>query len=251
MNFKVNNVDLFASLELPSNNDKGNFPLVIFVSGYGGSGSKSNTWSKLGESLLAKGVAIFKFDFSGQGYSSGNVKDLTPLVGVRELAEAMKIIKTIDGIDQNRIGMMGSSYGGYVALIYLALYGNDIKLLGLKSPVSDYAQVRLLQLGVEGIEDWMENGVTKIGDAESDYSFYIESQSIDIYSRIAPLINKECLIIHGGADTDVPVQQSHYLKTKLSNSRLIIIPDANHDYKEGDSFEIMKKAFVEWFSDNL
>jgi hypothetical protein len=242
-------VTLRGDFKSPSN-VKERVPVVIMASGYGGSGSLSRTWVAFEKKFLEEGIGTFLFDYTGQGNSEGNIRDLVPFLAVSELRMFIKEMKKITSIDESRIALLGSSFGGLVSLIYCANY-NDIKILGLKSPVSDYAQVREIQLGESGIEKWRDDGVIVLDGTESSYDFYVQNKSIDVYDKLAEHIEIPCLIVHGGADTNVPVTQSKALHEKLPNSALKIVPGANHGYKEGDSFEVMVNTLVDWFSTKL
>ena len=237
-------------IELPDNKGQSSFPVVVFVTGYGGKGSKSNTWTALQAPINKCGIATALFDFIGQGNSSGDIKDLCIFNGVEQLRQVIEKVKEVQEVNSERIGLLGSSYGGYISLIYTALYGG-IKVLGLKSPVSDYAEVREMQIGHRGIIKWRSNNEMMVEDTLSNYRFYVESKSIDIYGRLASDIDSNCLIVHGDSDTNVPLSQSEKLVEMIKNANLNIVHGANHGYKEGDSFNIMRNAFVEWFSNQL
>ena len=250
--FKLTNeygIELRGSFKSPAN-FKGKMPVVIMASGYGGSGSRSRTWSVLEKRLLSAGICTVLFDYTGQGNSQGNIRDLVPFRAVNELKMFVDEVTQIGSVDKTRVGLLGSSFGGLVSLIYCANY-TGIKLLGLKSPVSDYAEVRELQLGTHGIQKWRDQGIIVLDGIESKYEFYVQSKAINVYTNLAGSIEIPCLIVHGDADTNVPVTQSKLLHERLPNSELRIVSGANHGYKEGNSFEMMVNHFVSWFSANI
>ena len=51
------------------------------------------------------------------------------------------------------LGLFGASFGGTVVLWYAYVH-NKVKAIALKAPISDYAAVREMQLGKDGIEKW-------------------------------------------------------------------------------------------------
>lgn len=241
-----------GTLRYPDDNRQ--YPLIVLLSGYGGTGSNSSTWNYFEEQFFTRGnddFCILKWDYTGQGNSDGDIKDLTPFLAVEELRKFMIAIKKLTYINLSRVGFYGSSFGGYVAMIYSAMYGGEKKLF-LKSPVSDYAEVRENMLGDSGIENWRETGFLSMDDGSaSSYNFYIQSKAIDVYNRICPLIKTDTLIVHGDSDTNVPVEQSKKLHECLVNSNLNIIEGANHGYKEGNSLELLTKKAVTFFLEGL
>lgn len=232
-------------------NVKTKVPLVVMATGYGGSGSKSKTWDKFTNELLKFGIGTFVFDFSGQGYSKGDVGQLTPLTGAKELDVAISFTRNLPSINKKKIGVIGSSFGGNVALISAAR-NSGIKVLALKSPVSDYCEVRRIQIGEEGIELWKKKGYYDFDfGVRSSYRFYADSASVNIY-KLAHSIRIPCLIVHGDADTEVPVDQSQKLSAALGgDKKLVIIPGADHGYKEGNAADVMTRTIVEWMSERL
>ena len=94
----------------------GPFPAVVLVHGSGGVGSNVNRWA--GE-LNEIGVAAFLLDcFTGRGITS-TIPDqsrLGSLAMIYDAYRALEVLAGHPGIDSSRVGLMGFSKGGFVAL---------------------------------------------------------------------------------------------------------------------------------------
>ncbi len=129
------------------------YPLVILLTGDGPKGSNGQTWQQLVPMLTEQGLGTFLFDFAGLGHSPGDYKTLTLSRGCRDFRAAMEFIKSNGEHDKNRIGLIGSSFGGNVALLEAARYP-EIKAVGLKSASAFLPECYQIELGAERMEEW-------------------------------------------------------------------------------------------------
>jgi dienelactone hydrolase len=94
----------------------GPFPTVVLVHGSGGVGSNVNRWAC---ELNEIGVAAFVLDcFTGRGISS-TIPDQSRLGSLAMIYDAYRALEGLTGhpgIDSSRVGLMGFSKGGFVAL---------------------------------------------------------------------------------------------------------------------------------------
>ncbi len=191
-----------------------NAPVIIICHGYGSSkDSESNI--HLAQELIKKGLSVYSFDFTGSGQSQGTLDQCTPLQGLDDLKSAVK------DLGKAKFALQGTSFGGYVALMYAAQ--NPVLALGLKAPVSDY-------LSVEG-KKAKDN--LRFTDKKKD-SFINELKDINIY-QLAKKITAPTLIVHGSADEIVPFSQSEkLLKFLTGEKRLSVLHNAIHRMRGAD-----------------
>lgn len=232
---------------------QGRIPLVVMCHGFA-SGKNSKTNRLLVPRLNALQIASFRFDFTGHYDSKGDIADVTISQGVDDLKSAIDFLKRYKWVDFSRLGLFGSSYGGNVILWYVAIH-NKVKAIVLKSPVSDYAAVRELQLGENGILKWKKKGFTFVegggGVVKTKYDFYEDAKLIDTY-EIVKTIRIDTLIIHGDKDDNVPVMQSKKLYRVLKNRACLeIVPDANHSYKQPGQLEFVIDLSAKFFGEKL
>ena len=207
-------------------------PLIVACHGF--ASGKNNKTNRLILEELNKNqeFAFFRFDFTGHYDSEGDIADVTISQGVADLYDAVCFLSNFGYLDMDKIGLFGASFGGSVVLWYANIH-NKVKAIALKAPISDYAAVREMQLGEDGIAKWKKDGFQMIdgggGKVRSNYQFYIDSKKIDIYSSLKN-VNSECLIVHGTDDDNAPIEQSLKLNEILKDSsKLIEVQGANHE----------------------
>lgn len=144
--FKVGKETLRGSLFVPEGN--GPFPGVVF---YHGRGSSRKRYIEISKRLEASGIMALAFDFRGCGESDGVFKNQTQRMGIDDARAGLEFLLD-QNVDKNRIGVMGTSFGGYVASILMGEF--YVKSLILRAP-ADYPD-ETLETHVKSIKD-LEN----------------------------------------------------------------------------------------------
>jgi alpha/beta superfamily hydrolase len=117
---------------------KGPLPAVVVCHPhplYGGSMS-SNVVFGICQALAEKNIAALRFNFRGVGKSGGEYGE--GKAEQEDVKAALDFAIATDGIDQERIGLAGYSFGGMVALP-VAVKDERVKRLALISPYLDEA----------------------------------------------------------------------------------------------------------------
>lgn len=143
--FKVGKETLRGSLFIPSG--KGPFPGVVF---YHGRGSSRKNYLPMAKKLSNNGIIGLAFDFGGCGESDGVFKDQTQRMGIDDAKAGLEFLLS-QNVDRNRIGVMGSSFGGFVAAIIIPEF-EFIKSMILRVPAV-YPD-ELLDINVGLIKDY-------------------------------------------------------------------------------------------------
>jgi uncharacterized protein len=89
-------------------------PCVVACHGMGAS-KDSEKYLLLGRELPATGLALARFDFRGSGESTGLARDATIATRVEDLEAVLDHLAAQPELD-GRVGLLGSSLGGFVAL---------------------------------------------------------------------------------------------------------------------------------------
>ena len=187
----------------------------------------------LSQELLQKNISSFGFDFTGCEESEGELYELTLTQGLDDLTAAYNYIKNLKNIDKNSIGLLGSSFSGSVAVLFAA--ENNIKVLALKSPVSDYNQIKEVPLVARSKQQ----------------QFFVDASKYDIYTA-AENVTIPTLIVHGTLDADVPVEQSNKLLAHLKGEkRFEKINNADHRYSDEGHFASLIGFLSDWFVSHL
>jgi dienelactone hydrolase len=145
----------------------GPFPAVVMMHDCSGLGPLSSgapgRWAK---ELVARGyVVILPDSFSTRGYANGICTDASkgrfdvrPFVRARDARAARAFLRTLSYVDQERIGLMGGSHGGYTTLVTLSRPGGGFAAAVALYPRCTFFQqlkpdVPLLILTGE-LDDW-------------------------------------------------------------------------------------------------
>jgi uncharacterized protein len=215
--------------------------------------SKNSTTNKTLTHLLnERGLATFRFDFFGQGESDGPFEELTTTLAVHQAQAALDLV-TSRGYD--RIGLVGSSFGGLVAIL-TAAQRRDIACLALKCPVVDFAEELRLTFGLEELAQWeatdtIPNIMGGIARVRLRYDFYEDSLGQIAYGP-AERITAPTLIVQGEKDECVPLHQSRRLCDALGGPRkLVLLPEADHQFTRREDFHQMTTSISEWLVTHL
>ncbi len=225
--------------------------IVILCHGFL-SNKNSTTNRTLTRLLNEGGLATFRFDFYGQGDSEGAFEDITVTLAVRQAHAAVDLVAARN---YRRIGLAGSSFGGLVA-IHTAAFREEIRCLALKCPVVDFAEELRLEFGPDELARWKETDTIPDilgGDlrVRLKYGLYEDSLRQVAYEP-ASRIKAPTLIVQGERDELVPLHQSHRLLDALGGrKRLVLLPEADHQFTRGEDFQDMTQAIADWLRDHL
>jgi len=215
--------------------------------------SKNSTTNRILTRLLnERGLATFRFDFFGQGDSDGPFEEITTTLAVHQ-AEAALDLTTAKGYD--RVGLVGSSFGGLVAILTTARR-RDIACLALKCPVVDFAEELRLKFGLEELSRWQATDTIPNIMGGSDrvrlrYDFY-EDCLRQIAYEPAERITVPTLIVQGEQDECVPLHQSQRLHDVLGGpKRLDLLPGADHQFTRAEDFRQMTGSIADWLITHL
>ncbi len=215
------------------------------------SDNASSTNLELSRRLLAEGIATCRFDFDGHGLQS---RPLQEMLMSRCVQQVEAILDWLVAEAYGQIALLGSSYGGLIAL-HGAARKEAVKVLALKCPVSNYPPLWRDRLGEPGMKFWKENNLLTFagldGRARLEYGFYEDLLKFDTYKE-ARSIDVPTLIVHGDADEDVPFAQSEKLFEILECEKSFgVIEGADHPFSKKEDFEEMLALIYNWFVKHL
>ena len=216
------------------------------------SGKNSTTNKTLTRLLNAQGLATFRFDFFGQGDSDGPFEELTTTLAVQQTQAALDLVAARG---YGRIGLVGSSFGGLVAIL-TAAQRRDLACLALKCPVVDFAEELRVTFGPEELARWQATDTIPniMGGPERvrlRYDFYEDCLRQIAYAP-AEHITIPTLIVQGEQDECVPLHQSRRLYDALKGpKKLELLPEADHQFTRGDDFRQMTTSISDWLVTHL
>jgi dipeptidyl aminopeptidase/acylaminoacyl peptidase len=220
------------------------YPMVVSVHG-GPASAAAPRWPSRSTALLpTQGYYVLLPNprgSYGQGaaFTQGNVKDF----GYGDLRD---ILKGIDAavaaapVDGERVGIMGWSYGGFMAMWAVTQTGRfkaAVAGAGIANWQSYYGQNR--------IDRWMT-------------PFFGASVYDDpaVYARSSPItfiknVKTPTLVLHGDRDSEVPTPQGyefwHALKTLGVPTQLVIFEGEGHAISQPEHIRDMQERTVAWF----
>jgi dipeptidyl-peptidase 4 len=241
------NTPLYCQMILPYDFDPGKkYPVIVYV--YGGPHAQlvNNTWlggtSLFNYYLAQQGYIIFTLDNRGSANRGrefeqavfrnlGTLEVIDQLVGIRYL-------KSLPYVDQDRIGVSGWSYGGFMT-ISLMLREPDVFKVGVcGGPVTDWKYYEVMY------------GERYMDTPEENPDGYKEASLLER----AGSLKGDLLIIHGTSDPTVVWQQSlALLKRFIEEDKMVdyfVYPGHGHGVSGKDRLHLNQKI-EKYFVDHL
>ncbi|WP_185695857.1 alpha/beta hydrolase family protein [Buchananella hordeovulneris] len=206
----------------------GPHPTVILAHGFGGS---MHDLARYARELAARGHAAVVFDFVGGSPRSESDPDMQKMSVNTELADLAAVVAHVqdqDYADPQRLTIFGHSQGGLVAAMFAAAHPDELANLVLLAPAFGLPELVRTEIGTASAAP--ETAVL-LGLVVSRR--YID----DIWAvRAADLgFAGPTLIVHGDADTLLPLADSQAALPRYPAGRLAILPGGPHN-PSGESF---------------
>ena len=224
-NFKTERgIKLNGWMMKPYNFDESKkYPVLMYV--YGGPGSQTvlDSWDRhymWYQMLCQQGYIVVSIDNRGTGgrgaeFKKCTYKELGKLETIDQI-EGAKYLANLGYIDENRIGIWGWSYGGYMSSLCLLKGNKYFKSAIAVAPVTNWRFYDTIYT-----ERYMQT------PQENPNGYDLNSPINHVDS-----LKGNFLLIHGSADDNVHVQNTYEMVDALIKSNkqfdLFIYPDKNH-----------------------
>ncbi len=170
-----------------------------------GAGSRKESHYDFARRCRARGLAAIAVDLRGHGDSEG-------ALGERAASDVAVMATLLRERGAARIGLRGSSMGGYLALVAAAAAGAD-------------AVVAICPASADGL---------RRGLAAGRFDFRADRPSLDAFLAAgdelaaARALGVPLLLLHAEGDEQVPVEHSRELHAAADGSRLVVVPGGHH-----------------------
>lgn len=237
--------ETLVGVEVLPKSSSGKFSVVIMVHGFAYYKEEDGIFVELGKRLAEKGIASYRFDFSGCGESAGDYSQTTLTKLRDDLGSILEFVRSRPTTDTKRIGILGQSFGT-TTTISLAPQVKTIVLMGSfmdgKKVLSDLFGDGYDPEGVSE-EPRSDGRITKINPP-----FWKDFENHDMVSLLKK-IKCPILLIHGSKDFDVPIANMEEIYKNANSCEKIIIDGADHSLEP--KREEVYIIVVNWFVKNL
>jgi uncharacterized protein len=243
VSYQVQGETIRGTLHLPEDYE-GNVPGVLIIPGFADTAvGPHNLHVQMAKALVKQGFGVLRFDYRGQGESDGNFANFTIQTGLVDALEGLKYLQSYHKIDSSRLGVVGFSLGGTMA-VQLASEMEEVKALSLLAPVafpekvflSFFEQDHFEQANNRGWMDWL--------------GWRVGKGFIDSLNSINPLkamdtFNAKTITFQGTNDTEVPTENGEAFANK--GSEIIWLKGLDHQYSSFVQAQTVINKSCEWF----
>ncbi|NNE88316.1 MAG: alpha/beta hydrolase [Silicimonas sp.] len=225
---------------------QGTGPGVVFLGGFRSDkeGTKAlhlEDWAK------ATGRAFLRFDYSGHGSSAGDFLDGC----IGDWAEDAAAV--LDGLTQGKQILVGSSMGGWIALLLARQMPQKLAGLVTIAAAPDFTEDSYWDGFDEALRKaLMEKGQVALPSDYSDEPYVITRRLIEDGRKRLVLRDPLNLpfptrFLQGAADADVDVSVAYRLFDHATgpDMRLTVVKGADHRFSDDDCLEMIIKAVEE------
>ncbi|XP_058478976.1 inactive dipeptidyl peptidase 10-like [Solea solea] len=239
---QINNFAFNLELIVPVDLDETNhYPLLLILDRTPGGQAVSDCFSLSWDTVLVSSdkVIVARLDGRGSGFQGQRIlHELHGSLGTVDVQDQITVVERLirlPYIDENRVGVYGKAYGGFVSSLLLLSHSSVFKCGIAVAPITNW------RLYGSTAEKYFGSPV------KEDHKYQISSMLSNV-TKLSPL---KFLIIHGTADAKVHFQHSAELVKLMSasnvNYSLQIFPDEGHKLASTKSQYYMSSSVLTFF----
>lgn len=245
-----------ATVCLPAGNADHGCPAVVMLHGTGSNRQEAgNGYLMLAPYMAQNGIASIRIDFAGSGDSAADYVEYTWSSGASDAAAAAEFMKNFRVVDPARIGIMGWSQGGSVAILAAARYptfkalltwAGALDMLDYFGPIYGEAKAKGF---AKATFEWRS-------PLNLSLQWFEDAKNISLRSELTRF-KGPVLAIAGTEDTVVPLSALDEIVAFAggADAAKLLIKGADHTFNvfTGNlaSFEELRNATTSWFSKKL
>lgn len=222
------------------------YPALLITHGLGGS---RHDWNGLLIRAAAyaamNGFIVLRVDFRGHGESTGNTMSITLSTLLADFNAGMQYLHGVEGVDEERVSVLGHSLGGTVAAIGASRRADVKNLIMWSSPYDLMGTFRRL-FGPLAMMMIRTHGYLQAGLVQ------VSAEFCDQFEKLNPDVEAEkykgrVLLVHGNRDHLVLPEESERWKTafRKTECKLHLIEEGAHAFpKEPWANEAIKHTLT-------
>lgn len=219
-----------ATLHMPDG--AGPHPAVLMLHGFGSSRDEvGGLYAQEAAALAAQGIASLRIDFRGFGKSDGDTGAHTVTRQNEDAAIGLAALAATEGVDANRLGVLGFSFGGGAAAELAAANPELVKSLVTWSSVGDYDVDFLNSLGQETFDRAAAEGIVAL-----DLGFRTMALKADFFESLSGPDILGALAAYDGAFLTIMGSEDYYARYSQpmfdaaagSDKDAVVIEGADH-----------------------
>ena len=229
-------------------------PAVVFFHGFTGTKVEPHRiFVKTARELAAIGFYVLRFDFRGSGDSEGDFSEMTIGGEISDAIKSIDVLSTMQGVDPERIGILGLSMGGCVAA---CVSGQDarVKSTVMWAPLSDDPPDRKQEILERSKHTPTPEEIAQLNPNIVGKAFYEELPNLSPSVLIQQFAGA-LLVIHGSGDDVVPVSHGkryyELMRERDAPTALEIIDKGDHTFNTVASEQAVVAKSVTWFQQTL
>ena len=251
-----------AVVTLPAG--EGPFPAVVMNHGHGGSKDENVGFVGVARALAQAGFATIRMDFPGCGDSEASFTENTLSNMMADSNAGLAYLMDNYSIDADRLGILGYSMGGRLALELLSGKDNPYKAAVLLSAAANPGEEAIA--GVVGPDTTIDEAkaiakekgsfdyTTQYGQELSLSEGWFDDMLVDPLADIANYTGP-MLVLHGDQDTVVTDATNKLIVAAYPAAQEIVVPDADHGYgfysDQPEVTALVETSITDFFTLNL
>ena len=239
---------LWGSIYRPDPLEEGRrYPLVISVYGGPHAQTVTNSWGATvdmrAQYLAQQGYVVVRVDNRGSANRGlafeAHLNRRMGTVEVKDQIEAVRFLTSMPYVDEERVGIYGWSYGGYMSCMCLMQAPEMFRVGVAGAPVTHW--------------DGYDSGYTEryMGTPQDNEAGYEQGA---VMAHVDRLVGK-LLLVHGGIDENVHFRHTARLITALTAAQqpydLLLFPEARHMPRDTAGLEYQERRLFEYFEAHL
>ena len=237
-------LDRGDGVELAWARHKGRGPTVVFLPGFR-SDMTGDKATALAAFCAERGQAMLRFDYSGHGASGGRFEDGT--IG-RWTDDALAVI---DQLTEGPLVLVGSSMGGWIALLAaLARPDRVAALIGIAA-AADFTEALMWQaMTIEQRAALMRDGVlhrpSQYGEPYPITRALIEDGRTRLLLHAPIVLDCPVRLLHGQDDPDVPWELALRIAEHVTGRdvQVILVKDGDHRLSRPQDLALLRRTLA-------